>query len=154
LSTISHDFASGTLQSASMRSSPTQRKKDDVTYLDFLDGLLTEDLASKQRKRIAMHVQIAHFPVVKKLAASRSEACAPRRDRLGTHEGSPPATSYAARLPDPLLRKEYVLTLRQPVSQRAPGPTTSAAAQFALTIRFKTSQRRGSVAPMRKRANR
>jgi DNA replication protein DnaC len=41
--------------------------KKDVTYLDFLDGLLAEELASKQRKRIAMHVQIAHFPVVKTL---------------------------------------------------------------------------------------
>jgi DNA replication protein DnaC len=41
--------------------------KKDITYLDFLDGLLSEELASKQRKRIAMHVQIAHFPVVKTL---------------------------------------------------------------------------------------
>jgi DNA replication protein DnaC len=41
--------------------------KKDVTYLDFLDGLLAEEVASKQRKRIAMHVQIAHFPVVKTL---------------------------------------------------------------------------------------
>jgi DNA replication protein DnaC len=41
--------------------------KKDVTYLDFLDGLLSEELASKQRKRIAMHVQIAHFPIVKTL---------------------------------------------------------------------------------------
>lgn len=41
--------------------------KKDVTYLDFLDGLLSEEVASKQRKRIAMHVQIAHFPVVKTL---------------------------------------------------------------------------------------
>ncbi len=39
--------------------------KKDVTYLDFLDGLLAEEVASKQRKRIAMRVQIAHFPVVK-----------------------------------------------------------------------------------------
>src|SRR5215207_8778527 len=37
--------------------------KKDVTYLDFLDGLLSEEVASKQRKRIAMHVQIANFPV-------------------------------------------------------------------------------------------
>jgi DNA replication protein DnaC len=41
--------------------------KKDSTYLDFLDGLLSEEVASKQRKRIAMHVQIAHFPVVKTL---------------------------------------------------------------------------------------
>jgi DNA replication protein DnaC len=42
--------------------------KKDSTYLDFLDGLLAEELASKQRKRVAMHVQIAHFPAVKTLA--------------------------------------------------------------------------------------
>jgi len=41
--------------------------KKDITYLDFLDALLSEEIASKQRKRIAMHVQIAHFPVVKTL---------------------------------------------------------------------------------------
>lgn len=32
-----------------------------------IDGLLSEELASKQHERIAMHVQIAHFPVVKTL---------------------------------------------------------------------------------------
>ena len=41
--------------------------KKDVTYLDFLEGLPSEEVASKRRKRIAMHVQIAHFPVVKTL---------------------------------------------------------------------------------------
>jgi DNA replication protein DnaC len=41
--------------------------KKDITHLDFLDGLLREEVASKQRKRIAMHVQIAHFPAVKTL---------------------------------------------------------------------------------------
>ncbi len=41
--------------------------KKDITYLDFLDGLLSEELASKQRKRIAMHVPISHFPAVKML---------------------------------------------------------------------------------------
>jgi DNA replication protein DnaC len=41
--------------------------KRDVTYLDFLDGLLAQELASKQRKRISMHVKIAHFPAVKTL---------------------------------------------------------------------------------------
>ena len=42
--------------------------KKGSTYLDFLDGLLAEEIASKQRKRVAMHVQIAHFPAVKTLA--------------------------------------------------------------------------------------
>lgn len=45
----------------------SEAAKKDSTYLDFLDGLLSEELASKQRKRIAMHVQIAHFPAVKTL---------------------------------------------------------------------------------------
>jgi DNA replication protein DnaC len=45
----------------------SEAAKKDSTYLDFLDGLLAEELASKERKRIATHVQIAHFPAVKTL---------------------------------------------------------------------------------------
>lgn len=41
--------------------------KKDMPYLAFLDGLLAEELASKQRKRMAMGIQIAHFPTVKTL---------------------------------------------------------------------------------------
>lgn len=41
--------------------------RKDTTYLDFLDGLLAEELASKQRKRVSMGIQIAHFPTVKTL---------------------------------------------------------------------------------------
>ena len=39
----------------------------EPTYLDFLDHLLRDELASKARKRIAMGIQIAHFPAVKTL---------------------------------------------------------------------------------------
>ena len=39
----------------------------EPTYLDFLDRVLTEEVSSKQRKRIAMGIQIAHFPTVKTL---------------------------------------------------------------------------------------
>jgi DNA replication protein DnaC len=42
--------------------------KRDLTYIDFLDELLREEVASKQRKRIVMGIQIAHFPSVKTLA--------------------------------------------------------------------------------------
>jgi DNA replication protein DnaC len=41
--------------------------RDEPTYLDFLDRLLEEEVASKQRKRVAMGIQIAHFPAVKTL---------------------------------------------------------------------------------------
>ena len=41
--------------------------RKDVTYLDFLDCLLAEELEAKQRKRTAMGMQIAHFPVVRTL---------------------------------------------------------------------------------------
>lgn len=41
--------------------------RTEPTYLDFLDGLLGEELESKQRKRTAMGIQIAHFPAVKTL---------------------------------------------------------------------------------------
>lgn len=41
--------------------------RHEPTYLDFLDKLLNDELASKQRKRVAMGIQIAHFPTVKTL---------------------------------------------------------------------------------------
>ena len=45
----------------------SEAAKKDMPYLVFLDGLLQEELASKQRKRMAMGIQIAHFPAVKTL---------------------------------------------------------------------------------------
>lgn len=39
----------------------------EPTYLDFLDQILTEETEAKQRKRVAMGIQIAHFPTVKTL---------------------------------------------------------------------------------------
>lgn len=41
--------------------------RGEPTYLDFLDQLLQQETAAKQRKRIAMGIQIAHFPTVKTL---------------------------------------------------------------------------------------
>jgi DNA replication protein DnaC len=41
--------------------------RTDPTFLDFLDQLLRDELASKARKRISMGIQIAHFPSVKTL---------------------------------------------------------------------------------------
>jgi DNA replication protein DnaC len=37
------------------------------TYLDFLDGVLTDEVTSKRRRRVAMGVRIAHFPAVRTL---------------------------------------------------------------------------------------
>ena len=39
----------------------------EPTYLDFLDTVLRQEIDAKQRKRVAMGVQIAHFPTVKTL---------------------------------------------------------------------------------------
>jgi DNA replication protein DnaC len=39
----------------------------EPTYLDFLDQILTEETDAKQKKRVAMGIQIAHFPAVKTL---------------------------------------------------------------------------------------
>jgi DNA replication protein DnaC len=39
----------------------------EPTYLDFLDTILREEVGAKQRKRVAMGIQIAHFPAVKTL---------------------------------------------------------------------------------------
>lgn len=41
--------------------------RKEATYLDFLDELLGQEMGSKQRKRVAMGIQIAHFPAVKTL---------------------------------------------------------------------------------------
>lgn len=41
--------------------------KAEPTYLDFIDGLLREEMDAKQRKRTAMGITIAHFPAVKTL---------------------------------------------------------------------------------------
>lgn len=41
--------------------------RSEPTYLDFLDRLLREEVGSKQRKRVAMGIQIAHFPAQKTL---------------------------------------------------------------------------------------
>ncbi|MNK97449.1 transposase/IS protein [compost metagenome] len=45
----------------------SEAARQDMTYLQFLDGLLNEEVAAKQRKRVGMHITIAHFPVVKTL---------------------------------------------------------------------------------------
>lgn len=41
--------------------------RKEPTYLDFLDGLLREELDAKQKRRVTMAIKIAHFPVVKTL---------------------------------------------------------------------------------------
>lgn len=45
----------------------SEAARGEPTYLDFLDSLLREETGSKQRKRIAMGIQIAHFPAIKTL---------------------------------------------------------------------------------------
>jgi DNA replication protein DnaC len=45
----------------------SEAAKTEPSYLAFLDRLLDEETASKQRKRVAMGLQIARFPTVKTL---------------------------------------------------------------------------------------
>ena len=45
----------------------SQAARAEPTYLDFLDQLLTEETEAKQKKRVAMGIQIAHFPAIKTL---------------------------------------------------------------------------------------
>jgi DNA replication protein DnaC len=45
----------------------SEAARSQPTYLDFLDQVLREEVDAKQRKRVAMHIQIAHFPAVKTL---------------------------------------------------------------------------------------
>lgn len=42
--------------------------RKDLSFLSFLDLILREEIESKQSKRIAMGIQIAHFPAQKDLA--------------------------------------------------------------------------------------
>jgi DNA replication protein DnaC len=42
--------------------------RSEPTYLDFIDGILREEVQSKQQKRVVMGIQIAHFPSTKTLA--------------------------------------------------------------------------------------
>ena len=41
--------------------------RKEPSYLDFIDQLLGEEIKSKQKKRVQMGIQIAHFPSVKTL---------------------------------------------------------------------------------------
>ena len=45
----------------------SQAARAEPTYLDFLDQILGEETEAKQRKRVSMGIQIAHFPSVKTL---------------------------------------------------------------------------------------
>ncbi len=45
----------------------SQAARSEPTYLDFLDQVLAEETEAKQKKRVAMGIQIAHFPAVKTL---------------------------------------------------------------------------------------
>ncbi len=44
-----------------------QAAREEVSYLDFLDRVLTEEVAAKDEKRTRMGVQIAHFPLKRTL---------------------------------------------------------------------------------------
>ena len=48
--------------------------KREPTYLDFLDQMLRQEVEAKQRKRVAMGVQVAHFPSVKRSMSSNSSS--------------------------------------------------------------------------------
>lgn len=45
----------------------SEAARAEPTFLDFLDRVLTEEAGAKQRKRVTMGIQIAHFPAVKTL---------------------------------------------------------------------------------------
>jgi DNA replication protein DnaC len=45
----------------------SEAARKEPSYLDFIDQLLGEEIKSKQKKRVQMGIQIAHFPSVKTL---------------------------------------------------------------------------------------
>ena len=50
----------------------SEAARSEPTYLDFLDGLLREEVESRQRKRVQMGLTIAHFPQARTLETSTS----------------------------------------------------------------------------------
>src|SRR5438874_198402 len=68
--------------------------RGEPTYLDFLDSLLRGEIDSKQRKRVAMGMTIAHFPSVKTSTVSTSRS---PRSISDSFASSPPATSSLRR---------------------------------------------------------
>lgn len=45
----------------------SEAARTEPTYLAFLDQVLSDEIGAKQRKRVTMGIQIAHFPAVKTL---------------------------------------------------------------------------------------
>jgi len=45
----------------------SEAARTEPTYLAFLDQVLCEEIGAKQRKRVTMGIQIAHFPAVRTL---------------------------------------------------------------------------------------
>ena len=45
----------------------SEAARNEPTYLAFLDQVLGEEIGAKQRKRVTMGIQIAHFPAVRTL---------------------------------------------------------------------------------------
>jgi len=45
----------------------SEAARSEPTYLDFLDRVVAEETDAKQRKRVSMGIQIAHFPSVRTL---------------------------------------------------------------------------------------
>ena len=47
-----------------------EASKDNLAYSDFLDNMLSEEVAAKKEKNIAMRTSMARFPFVKTLELS------------------------------------------------------------------------------------
>jgi DNA replication protein DnaC len=45
----------------------SEAARKEPSYLEFLDQVLCQEVSSRQRKRVAMGIQIAHFPAVRTL---------------------------------------------------------------------------------------
>jgi len=69
----------------------SETERTEPTYLDFQDRVVAEETDAKQRKRVAMGIQIAHFPSVRTLEGSTSSSSRPSTRR--SSESSPAAAS-------------------------------------------------------------
>jgi len=57
----------------------SEAARKEPSYLDFLDQLLDEEVKSKQKKRVHMGIQIAHFPSVRTLGTPGPTSAPGRR---------------------------------------------------------------------------
>ena len=100
----------------------------DTSYADFLDGVLTEEVASKTAKHVTMRTRLARFPFVKSLETfdfSYQPSLDKKQLRPRMVAGRAPALITDAPLPGRMQGSEARESMeRRAASENAPRATT------------------------------